>query len=55
MVGLDISKILGYGEDALTLWALKHHVTDTLKKFENQSASSDCLIFYRSVLAEEEE
>jgi len=40
-------KILGYGEDAFTLWALKHHTSDILKSFQDQTAPSDCLIFYR--------
>ena len=40
-------KILGYGEDALTLWALKHRTSDILESFQDQTAPSDCLIFYR--------
>jgi len=40
-------KILGYGEDALTLWALKHCTSDILESFQDQTAPSDCLIFYR--------
>jgi hypothetical protein len=42
-----MSKILGYGEDALTLWALKHHVSKILEEFQDKTALSDCLIFYR--------
>lgn len=42
-----MSKILGYGEDAFTLWALKQHTSDILKSFQDQTAPSDCLIFYR--------
>ena len=40
-------KILGYGEDALTLWALKHRTSDILESFQDQTTPSDCLIFYR--------
>ena len=40
-------RILGYGEDALTLWALKHRTSDILKSFRDRTAPSDCLIFYR--------
>jgi len=44
---MRISKIFGYGEDAFTLWALKHRLADILRKFQDQTAPSDCLIFYR--------
>jgi len=40
-------KILGYGEDALTLWALKHRTSEILESFHDRTAPSDCLIFYR--------
>jgi hypothetical protein len=40
-------KILGYGEDALTLWALKHHSSKILTEFQDKTVISDCLIFYR--------
>ena len=42
-----MDKMFGYGEDAFTLWALKHHTSDILKWFQDQTAPSDCLIFYR--------
>ena len=42
-----MSKILGYGEDAFTLWALKQHTSKILKEFQDKTAPSDCLIFYR--------
>jgi hypothetical protein len=42
-----MSKILGYGEDAFTLWALKHHVSKILEAFQDNTAISDCLFFYR--------
>lgn len=41
------SNILGYGEESLTLWALKHRLSDILREFQDQTAPSDCLIFYR--------
>ena len=43
----EMSKILGYGEDALTLWALKQHISDILEKFQDQTTPANCLIFYR--------
>ena len=42
-----MNKILGYGEDALTLWALKRHVSKILEKFQDKTAPSKCLTFYR--------
>jgi hypothetical protein len=42
-----MSEILGYGEDALTLWALKRHVSTILNHFKDSSSPSDCLVFYR--------
>jgi hypothetical protein len=42
-----MSKILGYGEDALTIWALKYHVSKILTVFQDRTTLSDCLIFYR--------
>ena len=42
-----MNKILGYGEDALTLWALKHHVSKILEEYQDKTTLSDCLIFYR--------
>jgi len=40
-------RIYGYGEDALTLWALKHKTSQILESFQDQTAPSNCLIFYR--------
>ena len=45
-----MSKILGYGEDAFTLWTLKQHTSDFLESFRDQTAPSDCLIFFRPSL-----
>jgi hypothetical protein len=42
-----MSKILGYGEDALTLWALKHHLSKILDEFQDKTPIPECLIFYR--------
>lgn len=39
--------IFGYGEDALTLWALKHRMSDILETFHDRTATADCVIFYR--------
>ncbi len=40
-------KIYGYGEDALTLWALKYHLSDILQEFGDKCEPSDCVVFYR--------
>jgi len=32
-----MSGIYGYGEDALTLWALKHHLPKLLKEYRDQT------------------
>ncbi|MDH5793193.1 MAG: hypothetical protein OEZ18_01345 [Candidatus Bathyarchaeota archaeon] len=42
-----MKKIFGYGEDALTLWALKHRISDILNKFKDKTTPSDCIVFYR--------
>jgi len=40
-------KIIGYGEDALTFWALKQQVSKILNEFQDKPAPSNCLVFYR--------
>jgi len=40
-------KIIGYGEDSFTLWALKQRVSKILEEFRDKTAPSECLIFYR--------
>jgi hypothetical protein len=42
-----MSRIFGYGEDALTLWALKQHTSSILDEFQDRTPISNCLIFYR--------
>jgi hypothetical protein len=42
-----MSDILGYGEDALTLWALKNCLKQVLVIFNDNTNPKDCLIFYR--------
>ena len=42
-----MSEILGYGEDALTLWALKNRLKAILERFGDKANPSECLIFYR--------
>ena len=42
-----MSKLLGYGEDFLTLWAINEQLEIILSKFEDNTATSDCLVFYR--------
>ena len=40
-------EIFGYGEDSLTLWALKERLEDVLKQLGDASQTSECKIFYR--------
>ncbi len=42
-----MTKILGYGEDALTLWLLKNKPDEILKRFNDKTQPSDCFSFYR--------
>lgn len=42
-----MNEILGYGEDALTLWALKKHRLEILNRLKDQTAPSNCLVFFR--------
>ena len=43
----EMAKLLGYGEDFLTLWALEEQLAAILSKFEDHTPASDCLAFYR--------
>ena len=42
-----MSRIFGYGEDALTLWALKNKLAVILNAFNDPSNPEDCVVFYR--------
>lgn len=42
-----MTKIFGYGEDALTLWAPKNHLSRLLNKYRDQTDPEKCLVFYR--------
>ena len=42
-----MSKLFGYGEDFLTLWAINEQLQEILGRFEQQASTSNCLIFYR--------
>lgn len=42
-----MNEILGYGEDALTLWALKQRTSAILDEFGDKTTPSNCLAFYR--------
>ncbi|MCS4542092.1 MAG: hypothetical protein HY929_07235 [Euryarchaeota archaeon] len=42
-----MGEILGYGEDAFTLWAIKKLISEILNKLKDRSSPSDCLIFFR--------
>jgi hypothetical protein len=39
--------IIGYGEDALTFWALKNRLKEILGKLGDESDQSECTVFYR--------
>lgn len=40
-------QLIGYGEDALTLWALQHNLPDILVRLEDDSHPSQCKAFFR--------
>jgi len=40
-------KILAYGEDSLTLWALTTHLSHILKWLQDDTDPADCMAFYR--------
>ncbi|WP_020619265.1 hypothetical protein [Paenibacillus daejeonensis] len=40
-------QILGYGEDALTLWAMKNRLPYILSQFNDNSLEDECIVFYR--------
>jgi hypothetical protein len=42
-----LSTIIGYGEDALTLWALSQRMPEILLQLGDATASSDAIVFYR--------
>ena len=42
-----MAKLLGYGEDFLTLWAIKERTGTILKKHKDQTPTTECLVFYR--------
>lgn len=44
---MTMPRIIGYGEDALTFWALQHRIGDILKEFRDSTALDDCLAYYR--------
>lgn len=40
-------ELLAYGEDALTLWAMKYKLYEILKQLGDNSEDPDCKVFYR--------
>ena len=40
-------KLIGYGEDALTFWALTHRLRDILNKFGDNTLQESCTVFFR--------
>lgn len=45
--GFEVPKLIGYGEDALTYWALTKKLDLILKELEDDSQRDDCLVLYR--------
>lgn len=39
--------ILGYGEDSLTLWAIKSHLNTILENIADDSDTDDCIVYFR--------
>ena len=44
---VQIMQILGYGEDALTLWAMKNKLDVILEALNDSSDPSTCQVFFR--------
>jgi hypothetical protein len=44
---IQIMQILGYGEDALTLWAMKNKLDVILEALNDSSDPSTCQVFFR--------
>ncbi len=42
-----MARLLCYGEDCLTLWAMREKLEMILRTFEDDTAVTDCLVFYR--------
>ena len=42
-----MNEILGYGEDALTLWAIKKRISEILDRLNDRSSTLDCLTLFR--------
>lgn len=42
-----MARVIGYGEDALTYWALAEKLERILQELEDKSNPSDCLVIYR--------
>jgi hypothetical protein len=40
-------KIIGYGEDALTLWVLRQRTSKILEEFPDKTPISECIAFHR--------
>lgn len=40
-------KLIGYGEDALTLWGLTHRLQDIIKPFADNTLLNSCTVFFR--------
>ena len=40
-------RMYGYGEDSLTLWALRHRLDLILKAFDDTTPPANCQVFYR--------
>jgi hypothetical protein len=40
-------RVYGYGEDSLTLWALRHRLDVILEAYDDKTLPADCQVFYR--------
>jgi len=40
-------KILGYGEDFLTFWAVSRNLGEILRQLKDDTNTDDCVVFYR--------
>ncbi len=42
-----MTTIIGYGEDALTMWALSYSMGEILRQLDDDTAPSEAVVFYR--------
>ena len=47
MLGDRLMELIGYGEDALTLWGLTHRLGDIINPFADKTPIDSCSVFFR--------